>query len=786
MTNSGNKVMPAIQTAQDGSKPVRNGTKITALQLAEILFTNPSDLFNVPANGITVNSATFSLITAFFTALNNLNNEKSSAHNDEPSLSFVSHVAGLTDCFIRPIDVLIPTFLSNPTVSKALQNVGIGTASVQKEFYKMLSKKAHQNPCKALRSYGRDFLLETARKKARTSGRDYSIVQLLKGLSLTKKSIILVGEPGVGKTAILEGFAQRLLHGKLLDGLMDKSIVSLNMKNLVSSVRNNPNMVYKRLVAIFKDLEGSNGKIILFVKDLHLIFREEISKNASILLKSMVKKQRVQFVGTATVKEYGEYFEGGEFNEGPIEKVVVEEPSRDDTIMILKDLKGGFENFHGIRILDKTLETVVHLSDQFIPDRRLPKKAIDLLDEACLKVNMETEGKPRSNSMKDIFRSKSMNLNEERPKEEEILSKKHKHKHKRSLSFLPCISCFGGQDFTMDNHIAPEIRNEEPEEPDNLIAAPTVDPQHVVEVMSQCTSIPISGVEREKSADLAKRLNKQVVGQEHVAKKLEAAIRDSGVSLGSRGKPVGAYLFVGGPGVGKTEMAKALAQELFHDYNALVSIDMSLYRSEQSLSRLIGNDLGYEGELTGPVRARSRSVVVLERIEMANVAIINKLNILFQNGILEDGQGRVVDFSNAVVIMTSNVNPSSCDQTHDFIMQKARSHFGSEFIDQIDEIMVFKPLSPEHVKQIVEFQISNLKTRLSQDAIDLNVSDAAFDIISQNSQSPGCGARPIGRWIEKNVVTKIVEIMLHGEENEAVSTIYIETCQGEKELVFRK
>lgn len=367
MTNSGNKVMPAMQSPREEVKRAPNEITLTPFQLADILFSRPSHLFDI-STADADDTTTKPLVNAFLCTLDNINQRSSQV--DESSLSFINYVTSRTNRFLRPIDVLLPNFLMNPHVAVALQNAGIDTTVVQKEFYKMHSKKGQQNLLKATRTHGHDFLLETAQKMSCVYGRKFEIEQLTKTFCIrnTKTSVILVGEPGVGRTSVVEGFAQRLLKGRLVYDLMDKSIVVVDTKAVISGAKDQT-MFNRRMVAILKEVESSNGKIILFIKDIHLIFRdgsnEAWKKNAGALLRSMINERQLQCIATTTPDEYNKHFEEND-SERKFEKVIVAEPSKEEALAMLKESKERYESLYCVRILDEALEAAIQLSDRHI------------------------------------------------------------------------------------------------------------------------------------------------------------------------------------------------------------------------------------------------------------------------------------------------------------------------------------------------------------------------------------------------------------------------------------
>lgn len=367
MTNSGNKVMPAMQSPREEVKRAPNEITLTPFQLAGILFSRPSHLFDISTADAN-DTTTKPLVNAFLCTLDNINQRSSQA--DESSLSFINYVTSRTNRLLRPIDVLLPNFLMNPHVAVALQNAGIDTTVVQKEFYKMHNKKGQQNLLKTTRTHGHDFLLETAQKMSRVYGRKFEIEQLTKTFCIrnTKTSVILVGEPGVGRTSVVEGFAQRLLKGRLVYDLMDKNIVVVDTKAVISGAKDQI-MFNRRMAAILKEVESSNGKIILFIKDIHLIFRdgsnEAGKKNVGALLRSMINEQQLQCIATTTPEEYNKHFEEND-SERKFEKVIVAEPSKEEALAMLKESKERYESLYCVRILDEALEAAIQLSDRHI------------------------------------------------------------------------------------------------------------------------------------------------------------------------------------------------------------------------------------------------------------------------------------------------------------------------------------------------------------------------------------------------------------------------------------
>ena len=737
-----------------------------------------------------------------------------------------------------------------PAVRKILSDHGVTRESFNTALAKVktgpVTSDNPEDSYDALTKYGTDLVQRAREQKLDpVIGRDSEIRNVIRILSRkTKNNPVLIGEPGVGKTAIAEGLAQRIVRGDVPDGLKDKTIFSLDMGALIAGAKYRGEFE-ERLKAVLEEIRRSEGRIILFIDELHTIVgagKTEGSMDAGNLLKPMLARGELHCIGATTLDEYRKYIEKDAALERRFQPVMVNEPTVEDTISILRGLKERYEIFHGVRIHDNALVAAATLSNRYITDRFLPDKAIDLVDEACAMIRTEIDSMP---SELDDLRRKIMQLEIEEmalKKEDDQLSKDRLAKLSAELAeqkdkFNAMKSRWEAERGSVDEvkkikgeiervhgeieaaqmaleyekaaklkysdlpalekKLAEAEQRAEKRSTENSLVHDTVTEEEIANIVAKWTGIPVSKLvegEREKLLHLDEVIHKRVVGQDEAVRLVTEAIQRSRAGISDPNRPIGSFLFLGPTGVGKTELAKSLAECLFDDERNMVRIDMTEYMEKFSVSRLIGAPPGYVGydeggQLTEAVRRHPYSVVLFDEVEKAHPDVFNILLQILDDGRITDSQGRTVDFKNTIIILTSNLGSqyllegikpdgSISEDAQAAVMHELKSAFRPEFLNRLDEIIMFKPLTKENLRGIIDIMVEGLRKRLADKTLSLEVTDAAKDLIIARGYDPLYGARPLRRCLQSGAETLIAKKLLSGDLSSG-STLVLDAENGE-------
>ncbi len=848
------KTIEAVQTAQSMAQENRN-SYITPEHLLYALVDQDGGLIPTLFKRMGVDcDAVLSELDGAIAALPKVGGDSSEVYMSS-ELSRVLSAAekaakSMGDEYLSVEHLMIGIFAAGTAATKRiLADHGITKSAFTTELSKVKSAPVTgDNPestYDALNKYGTD-LVQRARdnKLDPVIGRDTEIRNVVRILSRkTKNNPVLIGEPGVGKTAIAEGLAQRIVRGDVPDGLKDKTIFSLDMGALIAGAKYRGEFE-ERLKAVLEEIRKSEGRIILFIDELHTIVgagKTEGSMDAGNLLKPMLARGELHCIGATTLDEYRKYIEKDAALERRFQPVQVDEPTVEDTISILRGLKERYEVFHGVRIHDSALVAAATLSNRYITDRFLPDKAIDLVDEACALIRTEIDSMPAE--MDDI-RRKIMQLEIEEmalKKEDDQLSKDRLAKLREELANLKDKFNEMKARWDSEKNSVDEVKNlkskleqlhadienaqlhyeyekaaklkysdlpelerrlaeaekRSEERKSNTMVHDTVTEEEIANIVAKWTGIPVAKLregEREKILHLGELLHKRVIGQDEAVQKVTEAILRSRAGIADPNRPIGSFLFLGPTGVGKTELAKSLAECLFDDEHNIVRIDMTEYMEKFSVSRLIGAPPGYVGydeggQLTEAVRRKPYSVVLFDEIEKAHPDVFNILLQILDDGRITDSQGRTVDFKNTIIILTSNLGSQYLldgigedgeisQSAKDAVMGELRRAFRPEFLNRLDETIMFHPLTKANLSGIIDIMVESLRKRLADRALKLEITDAAKQLIISRGYDPLYGARPLRRYLQASVETLIARTILSGELS-AGATITVDAVDGE-------
>lgn len=740
------------------------------------------------------------------------------------------------DEYVSLEHLILAIFKSNSKIAQALKNQGVSEKELEKAIQELrkgerVTSASTEDTYNSLNKYAKNLnQLADSGKLDPVIGRDEEIRRVLQILSRrTKNNPMLVGEPGVGKTAIAEGLAHRIVKGDVPENLKDKVIYSLDMGALIAGAKYKGEFE-ERLKSVVKEVTSSDGNIILFIDEIHTLVGAgggEGAMDAANILKPALARGELRAIGATTLDEYQKYFEKDKALERRFQKVMVDEPDTESAISILRGIKEKYETHHKVRIKDEAIIAAVELSERYITNRFLPDKAIDLMDEAAAKLRMEINSKPEELDVLDrkimqleieieaIKREKDeeklkmlyvdlANLKEERnalnakwQSEKSVIdevqaTKEAIEKYRLEADRAEREGDYGkvaelryGKIKEAEDKLAELQKNLDSKSHENALVKEEVTAEDIAEVVAKWTGIPVAKMlqgEREKLLNLEKELHRRVVGQEEAIEAVSDAIRRSRAGLQDPRRPIGSFLFLGTTGVGKTELAKALAEYLFDDENAMTRIDMSEYQEKHAVSRLVGAPPGYVGydeggQLTEAVRRRPYSVILLDEIEKAHPDTFNILLQVLDEGRLTDNKGRTADFKNTIIIMTSNMGSQiiqetfekypndterAIDESRDEVLQLLKETVRPEFLNRIDDIIMFTPLNAKNIRSIVKLQLQSLFRMVAKEGILLDATDEAIDYLAQKGFDPQFGARPVKRTIQKEVLNKLSKEILSG------------------------